>query len=710
MKLKFSTHPRVLSALGMDLVTDDIVAIVELVKNSYDADAEAVTITFREEPRKNEGLIEIADDGTGMDLETIKTSWLVIATPDKERRVRSPEKDRAILGEKGLGRLAAARVASRFEMLTRMTGGPTFRVEIDWDALRGVKSLDDFPVEVTELDSRKQRERVFPGDKGKGTIITLSRLRRDWDTTGGPHDDILRLREQLGRLISPFLHVKDFAIILTAHGKDSQPTEISPPEFLDHPTYSLTAKHLGDGKVTLLYRHRPSGREFRTSSPVDLWSLHGRRDGRERPSCGPFTFECRVWDRDKDTIGALSDRFGLRRSQIKDLLDLYAGIFVYRDGFLVLPRSDAQKDWLRLDLRRVQSPQHRLSNNQVVGYVLIGREENREIRDKSDREGLMETAATQDLRTLLLAIIHELERRRAQDRPKTERVPTGNLFQDLDIGPAVAEARRLAREGRPSSEIVELVEDSAGKIERARREVETRFIRYSRLATLGNLAKLIIHEIRGRLPVLGPFVRRVLEHLKRCALGDKDLDESAGRAEQAVRLLERTADRFAPFGQRIFGTRRRDSIVEELIRDALGMRAGDLGRQKIAVEIDVEPGLPKVAIDPGDLLAILANLLDNSIYWLSADGQGERKIRIVSHFDRKGKRVIVEVHDSGPGIEKEDEELIFHPGYTRKPDGTGMGLTLAVEIVEAHGGHLAVAGRGPLGGATFRFQLPPSER
>ena len=94
---------------------------------------------------------------------------------------------------------------------------------------------------------------------------------------------------------------------------------------------------------------------------------------RHTPQCGPFSIELRVWDRDS-LSGLVHDR-GATLADVRRDLDAAAGINIYRDGFRVLPYGESRNDWLRLDLRRVQNPTMRLSNNQIMGYVLISGEQ-----------------------------------------------------------------------------------------------------------------------------------------------------------------------------------------------------------------------------------------------------------------------------------------------------------------------------------------------
>src|SRR5206468_2812584 len=110
--------------------------------------------------------------------------------------------------------------------------------------------------------------------------------------------------------------------------------------------------------------------------------------------CGHLDLELRVWDRDE--LGNVVQKTHSTIHDIRRDLDAVAGINIYRDGFRVLPYGEPQDDWLRLDLRRVQNPTLRLSNNQIYGVVHISADANPQLRDQSNREGLDENQALQD--------------------------------------------------------------------------------------------------------------------------------------------------------------------------------------------------------------------------------------------------------------------------------------------------------------------------
>src|SRR5438874_1908707 len=117
--LTLRPRARLLRTLGDELISSETVAVVELVKNSYDADATRVVVRFCPPLAPGQGALEIIDNGHGMSLETIRSTWMEPATLHKRHSTRSEARGRRVLGEKGIGRFAASRLADFLEVTTR---------------------------------------------------------------------------------------------------------------------------------------------------------------------------------------------------------------------------------------------------------------------------------------------------------------------------------------------------------------------------------------------------------------------------------------------------------------------------------------------------------------------------------------------------------------------------------------------------------------
>jgi hypothetical protein len=121
---RFRPRARIMRTLGDELISSEVVALIELVKNAYDADATRVLLRFRDRLEPGQGGIDVIDDGHGMTVETVEGAWLEPATPYRRRSPRSEEFGRPVLGEKGIGRFAVSRLADDLELVTRRPGAP----------------------------------------------------------------------------------------------------------------------------------------------------------------------------------------------------------------------------------------------------------------------------------------------------------------------------------------------------------------------------------------------------------------------------------------------------------------------------------------------------------------------------------------------------------------------------------------------------------
>jgi Signal transduction histidine kinase len=700
-EIPFRIHPRVFAALGADLVTNDVVAVIELVKNAYDAFASRVDVRFGTY-KSGKRFLDILDDGSGMDRRTLEDAWCVVATPYRQQHptTKRGQRVRRVAGEKGLGRLSAARLGKKLEMLTKAAGEPCWQVDVDWTSLSLKESLDT-------CSAKLQR---FKGESPfgpTGTRVRVQDLTSEWDS-----EQIADLQENLARLVSPFRKINDFAIHISAadSGVDALSAEITSPRFLNSPPYAIRGEVTKGGVVRGQYEHRPIGRGRRRTAPVTLtWSdvREGSEIGRKLaeigPACGPFSFELRAWDIGTDDTQEISNRFEIAKGNVRKAIRAHKGISVYRDGILVLPKSEDSRDWLGLDLRRVSRVGTRLSTSQIVGYVSITALSNGAIEDTSDREGLVSSPPVQAFQEILKSLVSKLELERDIDRMKPgDEVQLKALLDGISGSELLDQVNELADDGEASPEAVRRVEAFNAKLESAREALKKRFVFYSRLATVGTIAQMLVHEIRNRTTSVARFLRTSRD--KYATAAGAEFEKQLSLAESSVSALERLADTFAPLASRSFRRGRRDAILEQSIARCLSLVETDLR----SIKADVHP-LPATAtpaaIDPGELDTVILNLLLNAVYWIPKSSRPPR-LDVTLRKVSDGKRARVSVSDSGPGVSEEDADRIFLPGVTRRPGGIGMGLTVASEIVSEHGGQLSLVQPGKLGGATFTFDVP----
>ncbi|MDI6769083.1 MAG: ATP-binding protein [Anaerolineales bacterium] len=702
---------RILRTFGDELISSETVAIIELVKNAYDADATRVLIHFEPPLEKGQGRIDVLDNGHGMALETVQEAWMEPATLYRKQKNFSEVYNRRVLGEKGIGRFAASRLADSLEVYTRRINSlKEVCVFFDWSQF----DKQDIYLDEVEILWEESEPAIFCAngiakklwnewldissmDTSHGTLLRMENLRQDWDK-----EQITELRRGLTKLVFPFsvsdtTHEKtDFQIILQTPFEDLSGS-IQPAEVLMRPHYILQGEvdKLGAYKLNILI-----GKPDKPHSKEGKFALKNNRE----PQCGPFNFEFRVWDRDQEILGELASRIGSTIGNIRRELNLAAGISIYRDGFRVMPYGEPNNDWLRLDLRRVQNPTKCLSNNQIVGYLIISADQNPSLRDQSNREGLIAGQALEDLEEIVRSALAILEEERFKVRPRREqKAAKGGIFTEFSI----ATISKLVKERYPEDkDLLDLIAYQESDLDRRVEQVQDVLARYRRLATLGQLIDTVLHDGRtplskiGRQAYLGK--RDTQSKPKDSASFVQKLDERFDTIFSQSDVLETLFRKIEPFGGRKRG-RPVEKCLEEVITNTFSVLDAEIRRKRVKVKPPI--GDTRVTVDESELQQVFINLLQNSLYWLEKIPEDARKI-VVQVKRLSDDNVEVIFSDSGPGIAPDIKDFIFEPYFSTKPDGVGLGLTIAGEIIsEYYDGSLELLNSGPLSGATFRILL-----
>ena len=693
--IPISFHPRAFSAFGSDLVTNDCVAIAELVKNCYDAFAYNVVVTITSE------YIEIKDDGIGMTRDVIKNAWAVVATPYKQKSptIQKDNKIRRVSGNKGLGRFSAARLGRYLKITTKSETEDCIVADIDWEKFENAASMADCTISISI--SPNSTEFIHTG-----TSIKIFGLYESWDSK-----KIQELENSLSRLISPFEEISDFNISLNYESYAS-PVQIKPLNFIKHPTYSISG-HVNElGDIVWNYCFAPKARVLTRKNGHVLWpeSYKGFNtqhslfdDAPEFYNAGPFTFEIRAWDLDSDSVADVSDTFKIGRREIRNNISQYKGLSIYRDSVLVLPKSDASKDWLGIDIRRVSSIGKRISTSQIIGMINISSEFNPEIKDTTDREKLVDTPEYGEFCRIIETIILTLENQRYADKQPKEKKSKGlsDLISPLSADALVNELEQAVSEGKSADLLLETVKDYAAENQKSLFELNERLTYYAQTASLGSISVVILHEILTGMTVIKRFLNRIKLKLKE---SDEKTQEYFEDSETWHARLVDVAKSFAPLYRKNLHDEKGCCNIQDAIEKSIRL----VKSKKISKDVDItydKPGNLTASVFPGELQTILVNLLDNSLYWINYSQKITKKIHI-SVEKASNEKVFVTVSDSGTGISTEDVTQIFQPGITSKPGGIGMGLVIVTELLNNYDCRIATIVPGEFGGATFRFELP----
>jgi len=694
----FKPKARIIKTIGEELISNDNVAVVELVKNSYDAESSIVEITFngtvkeKQEGKKIKRYIDksnasiiIYDDGKGMDFNVIETAWMEPATNYKKKCEHQSPK-RKFTGEKGIGRFASAKLASQLELVTRQKDNDEIVARFNWDDF---SNEDKYLENITVHWEIRQPTEI----KESGTILKLSNLNNDWD-----EDKIRELRVTLSRLLNPIVPMEDFLIgIRLPNGLDKTLYEtIERPETLNKPDYYIKGSITEYGRpIDFVFFSKNIGKEEKLSFSNTEFLL---KDPQRESIAGKFNFEFRIWNR--DDLTKLSKEVNSTVKNVRKDLDDLSGISIYRDNVRVLPYGNKNNDWARLDIRRVNNPTLRLSNNQIVGYIAIGLETNPLLKDQSNREGIVEGQAFKDVEDLIKLILNEVEQRRYKERPReSEKFPVSkeSLFEKFSLRSISV----LVKEELPENKtIIEAVEKKDAEIKESITKVQNVISRYRRLSTLGQLIDVVIHDGRNYLNKIDLQANLITKVVKKSEISKEELLKLIANIQSVRKDFAQLFTRIEPFGGRKRG-KPEIVILEDVIKNQFSLYHTNLERLKISYE--VLGGQHSVTMDEAELGIIFMNLIHNSIYWLE-NIDTERKI-IVQVEKSNSDELSIIFSDNGPGIKEDIEDSIFEPYFSTKPDGIGLGLAIIGELVSEYNGEFMLINNGLLNGANFKIKF-----
>jgi len=681
---KMRPRARLISLIGEELISDEPVALVELVKNAYDADASLARVSFKGANPNRPDHIVVTDDGIGMDLNTVLTSWFEPGTLAKRKQTVSLG-GRLYQGAKGIGRFAAARLATSLFMETKKEDEEEgVVVVLEWGQFTEESYLDEINLEYE----------IRPLDFKNGTRLTLGGLRKTWNES-----EYEALYARLSRLISPFkADVLDFDIVLEIPGYPQFSGEVQPPDVILKPRYQLKGNVNKNGEFTgdVLYEGRVHKK------------LKDRKLGRTGavPSCGPFEVEIRAWDRDRESLEPLVRQFGQGIRQIRQQINTYCGVSIYRDGFRVYPYGQKGDDWLGLDLRSRQNPVNNLANNQVVGSIRISRTDNPNLQDRSTREGMILNPAHAALEEWFIESLSLLEAARYDLRPHQEQSEAGEpLFEAFDLNEAVKRARKELGQDHP---VALMIAETEKQVSAGVERLQDTFSRLLMSAGLGHMVDIVIHEIGAPLGKINRqlvVLEKELEATVNARLWGKIQAQTGaikGWLEQIFNLRQRLEPQTpAKRGRAVAFD------VKDEIEDNFRLYEALISKQQINWKVVAPRDAIRVKMARASLDQILVNLIDNSIFWITrhkGEGKGGRILVRLEPLERGFRFLFC---DDGPGVAEEDMAKVFEPYFTRKPNGMGLGLYIARMIIDSYG-KLLYHDDGELCGACFEARFETS--
>lgn len=678
--VSFKPRARLLLQLGDQLIKNESIALVELVKNSYDADANVVNIYMENVDDPKKGIIIIEDDGYGMSPEVVENVWLEPGSDFKTQKIVrqevSPKFKRLPIGEKGIGRFGVHKLGNIIEMTTKSMESNEVFVRIDWTSFDDYKYLSEVPITIIERAVPK----IFKDGK-TGTNILISNLRKKWER------GIAReVKRSITALASPFEvndsfkptfeildkpgwfegllkweDVKDFSLFRFKVKMSGKSIEEFKYEFTPWPGMTkLKYKEISkDNSLVENFKFLKYSSIDNNNKIIDL----------EKFNIGTIIFEGYIFDQDSFVLKmGVSDKVGFKK-----YLKTNGGVKVFRDKLRVYDYGEPETDWLGLDSRRVNQPAKRISNNILIGSIFINREESGDLIEKTNREGFIENDAYIAFREAILHSLEIIETIRYPDKQKVREI-YGPTPKSSPVMSTLGEAKKFAEENIKDPEIKGQILRYFNKIESDYKTVSENLLK---AAGAGLSMSVIVHEVEK-------IIYEVEKVLK--------LEKASERVLNLVKHLSSLIDGYAEIIRK--SNHSTENIIQ-IIDQSLFNTEYRLSSHNIEVikAYKLFKGKNQIKVTKNLIIGTLMNLIDNSIYWLDQKGFSS----IENKLDYK-KSIIIDlvedqnylnliISDNGTGFLIPTDD-ITEPFVSAKPGGMGLGLHIAKEIMEAQGGRL----------------------
>ncbi len=747
MKIPFSVSARTAMLIGSENFTNPEGAIVELVKNAYDADSQYCYILFGEDESANRTLF-ILDWGTGMDNKIIESCWMRIGTDDKLYNAQT-ESGRVKSGAKGIGRFALNRLGKKAEMLTFTKEGHGYHWKVNWsDFDKPGTSVSEITADIDNITLKdgllfisniKNKFRINFPEFETGTILKITELNDDWSDVQLEH-----LYSSLQDLVPPF-NIPVFEIFQYVQNKDGY-GHVVIQEYDDF-DYSISAHY--DGKDILsvkVIRNELDVNRLRN----DYIGLFRREDMQKFPyrlsefEAGGYELSLPLdklkvenpvrLANHKEKLGAFRFNFFFLKSTISDekgesdeskypyrLFSPYSrrqwlkrnvGVKVYRDKFRVRPYGENGDDWLHLGDRYSINPVgagqrkggYHIRQNQIVGAVEISRIDNIYLQDKSGREGLQENVVVDLFKDVLIGIIGLME----IDR----NIVMYNLSQLFDThhpkGTAKADADAVVKTNKIDKESYDKIRTGyiVLKQEAEERESELRLLR--NLASTGLVITSFAHELKNiadlsvsRSEDLRCAVENIMSEEDVAKMGLNEYDNPYCLIKD-LRNQDQNIRSWLNFSINSINRDKRTRKVfglDEYFAHFEATWHSVLNELNIKMYISGFTPEMKVKAFVIDLDTIFNNLLSNAIYAIKESKKTENRLITINGHIENGD-IVVLFEDTGIGLADEYKERpneIFNAFESSKYDkdgnkiGTGLGLYITkATLAEYKGSSISV--------------------
>ncbi|MCU4368283.1 ATP-binding protein [Acinetobacter courvalinii] len=688
-KFEFKPRARLLAQLGDQLIKNEHIAIVELVKNSYDADAIFCKIVLNDFMNKEKGSIAILDNGNGMNIDVVKNAWLEPGSDskldEKKKPKLSPIYKRLPIGEKGIGRFGVHKLGDKITLITKKEGSKEVHVEIDWGHIENVKYLEDFPIKVEEKDApvffteenlrnilELSEETSSEDIKLHGTYIFIENLKTRWDRLM-----VRELARTVNSLQSPFKKSnQNFKVELELKQNKNWLEGIESWESIkERALFNFNIHIRGSEIVDFYYEFMPFPSMLDKVKPrvVTLDNneyINSHRnifeDSENKQKLlklsdykiGDVIFQGYIFDLDA-LVMKLSGV--LDRKNFRDYLKSHTGVKVFRDSLRVYDYGEQENDWLGLDKSRFQDPSKAISNNLIVGAVHFDREKSSDLLEKTNREGFVENDAYIAMKKAVLYALNLVINLRHEDK--------------LALRKALAEDKEQKTINSLVFEACEYVENNV-KEEKVKKGILNYFKKFEEDYETVKDTLLLAAGSGLSLSVVMHEVEKIVYEVQRILIKEPDEKE---RVSTLVKHLSTMLDGYSEIVKR--PNKQLQNLNSALDQALFNIEFRKRAHRVSTIDAYKSKGNIKLKYSRPLIVSSIQNLLDNSIYWLDHKSEIEGidyEKKIFIDIQETNHQYHIVIADNGGGFKDLDPNVLMEPFVSFKPDHKGMGLGLHI--------------------------------
>lgn len=689
--------------IGSELISDKFTAVIELVKNSYDANATEVKINFFDAYDPLNGTIIIQDNGIGMSKDDITQKWMRIGTNSKRVREYSQAPfNRILLGEKGIGRFAIEKIASNVILESRQKNDNIIHsLEIDWNEYERLNKSDNPPL-LTDINNKYTAKYNSAHLNTEGTVLTFKYLKESWTTT-----DISRLRRELAKLVSP-LQEKYNPTAFKIYVKETENNlllDVSEYEEVRNDSLSYASK------VYQIDFNEDVQKELRFNDETK------RMESIEKPQYkfGPIKMHIYFFNKDAKT----KFRRDFKRRDLA--ID---GFKIYRDSVLATPfieiassedGVDKYRDILGIDKRRWSNFFGKISSHDFIGLIEISKKCNPGIKDLTNRQDFEDTDEYKEFKQFIIhqlkQIEKELEEEKIEERKKRQIKLDSAIEEIKNVKKSLLSLSEIAPDNvkeqiKPMflalKEVSQTIRDGSKEIKDLKSNLHKQEEVYFSLMSLQEYAADMAHMVRNSLDaIIGDA-----NYLKEELFGNKLYEEAFYIHTEMLTLYEDVDYmlKYAESGDELI-----EFDVATLIIKAFNVHKKKFEKNNISYET---PNLEIFRIIHNETMLrdVFNNLISNSIRALNKMEDIKRIIRCTSY--KEDSKYIILFSDNGIGVEESIKSTIFDRYVTTNKESGGSGLGLYVvrnNLKTFHGTIDLIDSEFKDKGCTFKITIPIKE-